>query len=153
MRRRRWPSATIKISSSARPVALVVVVTIVHPQGPPVELEFVQVSDRCCRRIHICVLQEAEAFGSAGLLVVYEAEVDHLASTAKDLTDLLLTHAWWIVSCCRIAALKRICFFYLPYGMLPMKTTLPPFSLLCAIFVLWVACACWVLLYSVACAR
>ena len=33
-----------------------------------------------------------------------------------------------------------------------MKTTLPPFSLLCAIFALCDACASLVLLYSVACA-
>ena len=33
-----------------------------------------------------------------------------------------------------------------------MKTTLPPFSLLCAIFALFDACACLVLPFSVACA-
>jgi len=104
MRRRRRPSTAVKVSRSARSVALIVVVTIVHPQGPPVELEFIQISDCRRRRIHVCVFQEAEAFGSASLLVVYEAEVDDLASAAEDLADLLLTHAWWNVSCCRMRA-------------------------------------------------
>jgi hypothetical protein len=108
MRGRRRPTTAIEVSRTTRPIALVVVVAVVHPQGPPIELELVQISDRRRRCVYVCVLQEAEAFGSAGLLVVYEAEVDNLSGAAEDFADLFFTYACGcFVSCCRKQARPR----------------------------------------------
>jgi hypothetical protein len=102
MRRRRRPTTAVEVSRSTCPAALVIVVAVVHSQSPPIELELVQISDRRRRCVYVCVLQEAEAFGSASFLVIYEAEIYDLSGTAEDFADLLFTYACCcFVSCCR----------------------------------------------------
>lgn len=70
-----------------------VVVAVVHPQRPAAELAVVQIAHCCCRRVWILILQEAEAFGRAGLFVVDLSEAHHRAAARKQVHDLRFRRA------------------------------------------------------------
>ena len=148
-----WRRRTIAVVSLPTVLVLIlipvtrasaVVVAVVHPQRPAHDLELVQIPHGGGRGVDIGVFEEAEAFGSASLFVVHEAEVDDLADAAEDVADLFFADACRKSINVRNSVLagtlkeggKVVMSGKVPYGMFPMKTTRPPFSLFCAILTL-----------------
>lgn len=81
------------------PGAASVVVAVVDPQRPSHNLMLVQVAHGGRRFIDVGVFQKAEAFWSAGLFVVDEAEVDDGASSCEEFAYLFFTDAWRVLAC------------------------------------------------------
>lgn len=87
------PTPSISTMPCTIPLPTRVIVAVIDLQLPPHNLKAIQIPH--CRRcsVHIAILEEAEALGFPGLLVVDQAEVEDSTNTAEDVADLLFADA------------------------------------------------------------